>query len=121
MWLLIFFPAKKYGVTPVIVSLSDKEFSFVINRLDKFIENSVISDLTALHLDCFEFERNLSLTALIGNGLDKIPQLFKDLSDRLGISSTNLVGYGAKGNSLYFLTESDNTLLQTVYDEIFEY
>ncbi|MBK2024820.1 aspartate kinase [Francisella philomiragia] len=116
----IFSLLKKYGVTPVIVSLSDKEFSFVINRLDKFIENSVISDLTALHLDCFEFERNLSLTALIGNGLDKIPQLFKDLSDRLGISSSKLVGYGAKGNSLYFLTESDNTLLQRVYDEIFK-
>lgn len=100
--------------------MSDKEFSFVINRLDKFIENSVINDLTALHLDCFEFEHNLSLTALIGNGLDKIPQLFKDLSDGLGISNTKLVGYGTKGNSLYFLTESDNTLLQRVYDEIFK-
>ncbi|QIV93945.1 aspartate kinase [Allofrancisella frigidaquae] len=114
----VFLVLKKYSISPDIVNLTETSLSFVIPQIREPLEQLIIKDLNLLDEIIIEIERNLSLTAIVGNNLDKLPKLLNKVIKASNISNIKLSGYGANGSSLYFLTDSER-VLERVYKALF--
>ncbi|QIV95428.1 aspartate kinase [Allofrancisella inopinata] len=116
----VFLVLKRYGVSPDIVNLTETSLSFVITQVGESIEQLIIKDLNLLDeiIIDIDIERNLSLTAIVGNNLDKLPKLLNKVIKASNISNIKLSGYGANGSSLYLLTDSKH-VLERVYKALF--
>ncbi|AJC48490.1 aspartate kinase [Allofrancisella guangzhouensis] len=114
----VFLVLKRYGVSPDIVNLTETSLSFVIPQIGESIEQLIIKDLNLLDGVIIDIERNLSLTAIVGNNLDKLPKLLNKVIKASNVSNIKLSGYGANGSSLYLLTDS-RRVLERVYKALF--
>lgn len=114
----IFLVLKKYDVRVDISNLTESRFSFVITNIDNLIEQLMLKDLANLREVEIKLERNLFLTTIVGNSLDKIPRLQANILERLSSLNIKLSSYGATGKSLYLLSDSHNSL-EKVYKELF--
>ena len=93
--------------------------SFAINRNIEHLEKSLINDLNYLLDNCeISIERNLSLTAIIGNNLNKIPKLPNKIANIIDQSNIKLSNYAPNGNSLYLVTNNKN-FLEKIYKTLF--
>jgi aspartate kinase len=114
----VFLVLKKYDVNAEISNLTEAAFSFVITKVDNIVEQLILKDLRHLREVELSLERNLLLTTIVGNNLDKMPSLLNNLSESLSSLNIRLSGYGATGKSLYLLSNSQNSL-EKVYKELF--
>jgi aspartate kinase len=113
----IFLILQKHGISTDIVNLTETSFSFIISQSEDFIEQ-LMQDLNRLTGVTLYIEQNLSLTAVVGNSLDKAPKLLNKILKSTNISNIKLSGYGANGSSLYMLTDGKKNV-QKVYKALF--
>ncbi|QLE78449.1 aspartate kinase [Francisella sp. Scap27] len=110
---------KKYHININLVNVTDTMVSFTINQNIEHLEKNLINDLNYLLDSCeISIERNLSLTAIIGNNLNKIPKLPNKIANIIDQSNIKLSNYAPDGNSLYLVTNNKN-FLEKIYKTLF--
>ncbi|AEI35455.1 aspartate kinase [Francisella salina] len=108
---------RKYDITPDVINLTDVELILVIDDTNNITYQSINNELIDLCEDEFEFEKNLSLTALVGDKLDTIPQFFNELLNGLGDLDVKYSGYSSRGKSWCLITADD--AFEKVYKALF--
>ncbi|AXA33772.1 aspartate kinase [Francisella adeliensis] len=110
---------EKYHININLVNVTDTIVSFTINQNIEHLEKKLINDLNYLLDNCeISIEKNLSLTAIIGNNLNKIPKLPNKIANIIDQSNIKLSNYTPNGNSLYLVTNNKN-ILEKIYKTLF--
>lgn len=109
---------RKNNINADLINMTETTISFTTSKNIESLKKNILNDLSHLRNISLTIEKNLSLTAIIGNNLNTMPKISDRIFKTINRSNIKLSRYGASGSSLYLLTENKSTL-QKMYKTLF--
>ena len=106
----IFNIVKNQSIKTHIIKITSKSISFTLPDDQKLSQDILINKILVFKNITINIEDDLSLTAIIGNNLNKIPLLSNKISSVVKNTNMRLSSYGVNGKSLCLLTGNENTI-----------
>ncbi len=109
---------RRNNINADLINMTDTTIYLTTSKNIESSKKNILNELSHLHNISITIEKNLSLTAIIGNNLNTIPKISDKIFRTINQSNIKLSRYGANGNSLYLFTDN-KSILQKIYKTFF--